>query len=211
VIRCRSSQQAAAALAVVQRWTAEGRVSLHPTKTRVVNATEDGFDFLGYRFEAGRRRPRDKSLKRNSRTRSGPRPSIQRGTASPASLKTSTARCAAGLNTSSTAIARHTRRSTAGSVGGCAFCASNTAGRGSRAVTTISSGPTPSLPNMAFSACMQPRLRYASPLAGNTINRRAGCGRSARPVRRARGSDPIGPPYPYQRHIVDPVRPIGHQ
>jgi RNA-directed DNA polymerase len=64
VVLCRSSQQAAAALAVVQRWTAEVGLSLHPTKTRVVNAMEDGFDFLGYRFEAGRRRPRDKSLKK---------------------------------------------------------------------------------------------------------------------------------------------------
>jgi RNA-directed DNA polymerase len=64
VVLCRSSQEAAAALAVVQRWTAEGGLSLHPTKTRVVNAMEDGFDFLGYRFKAGRRRPRDKSLKK---------------------------------------------------------------------------------------------------------------------------------------------------
>ena len=61
---CRSSQAAAAALAVVQQWTAEAGLSLHPTKTRVVNALDDGFDFLGYRFAAGRRRPRAKSLKK---------------------------------------------------------------------------------------------------------------------------------------------------
>jgi RNA-directed DNA polymerase len=30
----------------------------------VVNAVDDGFDFLGYRFAAGRRRRRDKSLKK---------------------------------------------------------------------------------------------------------------------------------------------------
>src|SRR5262249_7115111 len=64
VVLCRSSQAAAAALAVVQRWTAEAGLSLHPTKTRVVNATDEGFDFLGYRFADGRRRPRDKSLKK---------------------------------------------------------------------------------------------------------------------------------------------------
>ena len=40
----------------------------------------------------------------------------------------------------------------------------------------------PSLPSMGFSACPTPMFRPASPLAGNTINRRAGCGRSARPV-----------------------------
>ncbi len=64
VVLCRSSQEAAAALAVVQHWTAEAGLTLHPTKTRLVNAQEDGFDFLGYRFAAGRRRPRAKSLKK---------------------------------------------------------------------------------------------------------------------------------------------------
>jgi hypothetical protein len=38
----------------VQRWTAEAGLTLHPIKTRVVNAVDDGFDFLGYRFVAGR-------------------------------------------------------------------------------------------------------------------------------------------------------------
>ena len=64
VVLCRSSQEAAAALAVVQGWTAQAGLTLHPTKTRLVNAEEDGFEFLGYRFEAGRRRPRAKSLKK---------------------------------------------------------------------------------------------------------------------------------------------------
>jgi RNA-directed DNA polymerase len=64
VVLCRSSQEAAAALAVVQQWTAQAGLTLHPTKTRLVNAVEDGFDFLGYRFAAGRRRPRAKSLQK---------------------------------------------------------------------------------------------------------------------------------------------------
>lgn len=62
VILCRSPEEATRALEVVQRWTAEAGLTLHPTKTRIVNAAEDGFDFLGYRFERGRRRPRKKSL-----------------------------------------------------------------------------------------------------------------------------------------------------
>ncbi len=62
VVLCRSSQEAAAALAVVQEWTAQAGLTLHPTKTRLVNAAEDGFDFLG--FAAGRRRPRTKSLQK---------------------------------------------------------------------------------------------------------------------------------------------------
>ena len=62
VILCRDPEEAAAALALVQSWTAEAGLTLHPTKTRIVNATTDGFDFLGYRFEGGQRRPRAKSL-----------------------------------------------------------------------------------------------------------------------------------------------------
>jgi RNA-directed DNA polymerase len=64
VVLCRSSQEAAAALAVVQQWTAQAGLTLHPTKTRLVNAQDDGFEFLGYQFAAGRRRPRAKSLKK---------------------------------------------------------------------------------------------------------------------------------------------------
>jgi RNA-directed DNA polymerase len=62
VILCRSPEEAARALAVVQRWTAEAGLTLHPGKTKIVDATETGFDFLGYRFARGRRSPRPKSL-----------------------------------------------------------------------------------------------------------------------------------------------------
>jgi len=62
VVLCRSPQDAAAALAVVQQWTAQAGLTLHPVKTRLVDAQEDGFDFLGYRFQAGRRWPRTKSM-----------------------------------------------------------------------------------------------------------------------------------------------------
>jgi RNA-directed DNA polymerase len=62
VILCRSPEEAARALETVQQWTAGAGLTLHPTKTRIVNAKEDGFDFLGYRFEGGTRRPRAKSL-----------------------------------------------------------------------------------------------------------------------------------------------------
>ena len=41
---------------------AEADLTLHPEKTKIVNAAEEGFDFLGYRFENGTRRPRQKSL-----------------------------------------------------------------------------------------------------------------------------------------------------
>lgn len=62
VMLCRSPEEAAEALAVVAEWTASAGLSLHPTKTRLVDARTDGFDFLGYHFEAGQRWPRKKSL-----------------------------------------------------------------------------------------------------------------------------------------------------
>jgi RNA-directed DNA polymerase len=62
VVLCRSPDDAAAALAVVQDWTARAGLVLHPVKTRLVDARTDGFDFLGYRFERGRRWPRQKSM-----------------------------------------------------------------------------------------------------------------------------------------------------
>jgi RNA-directed DNA polymerase len=62
VILCRSAEDARRALAVVQVWVAEAGLTLHPTKTRSVDAVADGFDFLGYHFRHGRHWPRAKSL-----------------------------------------------------------------------------------------------------------------------------------------------------
>jgi RNA-directed DNA polymerase len=64
VILCRSPEDAAKALALVQEWTVEAGLKLHPEKTKIVNAKEAAFDFLGYRFERGRRYPRPKSLQK---------------------------------------------------------------------------------------------------------------------------------------------------
>jgi RNA-directed DNA polymerase len=65
VILCRSQAEAETALEEIQRWTAQAGLTLHPTKTRIVNATErGGFDFLGYHFERGRKWPRQKSLQK---------------------------------------------------------------------------------------------------------------------------------------------------
>ena len=64
VILCRSPEEAARALAKVQDWTAEAGLILHPTKTRIVNAQDDTFDFLGYRFGRGKKFPRTKSMQK---------------------------------------------------------------------------------------------------------------------------------------------------
>lgn len=63
VILCRSPEDAARALERVRAWTAEAGLTLHPTKARIVDATTESFDSLGYRFDRDKRFPRDKSLK----------------------------------------------------------------------------------------------------------------------------------------------------
>lgn len=63
VILCSSQKEAQEALEQVRTWMDKAGLTLHPTKTRIVNATEaGGFDFLGYHFERGYRWPRQKSL-----------------------------------------------------------------------------------------------------------------------------------------------------
>jgi len=74
VVLCRSAAQAA--LAEVQAWVEANGLSLHLDKTHVGDCREPdhGFEFLGYRFEAGRRWVRKKSVKavrERIRTRTG--------------------------------------------------------------------------------------------------------------------------------------------
>ncbi|EQD50991.1 reverse transcriptase/maturase, partial [mine drainage metagenome] len=64
VILCRSKQQAEEALVLVQAWVQEAGLTLHPEKTRIVDTATDRFEFLGYRFDKGRKWPRDKSKKK---------------------------------------------------------------------------------------------------------------------------------------------------
>jgi len=65
VILCRREAEAHQALSWVQDWTVSNGLSLHPEKTRIVDATiRGGFDFLGYHFERGYRWPRAKSIKK---------------------------------------------------------------------------------------------------------------------------------------------------
>ena len=65
VILCQSASQAHTALQEVKAWVEENGLNLHPDKTHIGNCLEwgQGFDFLGYRFEAGKRWVRNKSLK----------------------------------------------------------------------------------------------------------------------------------------------------
>lgn len=64
VILCRTAHEARGALERVERLSARAGLTLHPDKTRIADATREGFDFLGYHFERGKRWPRDKSIKK---------------------------------------------------------------------------------------------------------------------------------------------------
>lgn len=63
VILCGSADEAERALERVRAWVSSHGLALHPDKTHVGNCMlpGQGFDFLGYRFEAGRRWVRDRS------------------------------------------------------------------------------------------------------------------------------------------------------
>lgn len=64
VIMCRTAEDAMRALEEVKAWTRDNDLSLHPDKTHVGDCRMQGqgFEFLGYRFEAGQRKVREKSL-----------------------------------------------------------------------------------------------------------------------------------------------------
>lgn len=62
VLMCKSEEDAQAALRMLRAQLQALRLTLHPTKTRVVDVREPGgFDFLGYHFEQGKKTPRLKS------------------------------------------------------------------------------------------------------------------------------------------------------
>jgi RNA-directed DNA polymerase len=63
VIMCRSEEEAQRALALLRQQMDLLQLTLHPDKTKLVNAcVKGGFDFLGYHFERGMRWPRKKSM-----------------------------------------------------------------------------------------------------------------------------------------------------
>jgi RNA-directed DNA polymerase len=63
VILCGSIKDAQKALQLVTQWTESAGLTLHPKKTRIVDASQrGGFDFLGYHFERGCKWPSKKSI-----------------------------------------------------------------------------------------------------------------------------------------------------
>jgi RNA-directed DNA polymerase len=69
VILCCSQAEAEQALTCVRQWCEAAGLTLHPSKTRIVDVRTTGFDFLGYHFQTTRRGhltrwPRRKSLQK---------------------------------------------------------------------------------------------------------------------------------------------------
>ncbi len=64
VILTKSKDEAESALLLVRGWVAENGLTLHPDKTHIGDCMQEGqgFDFLGYRFEGGKRWVRQKSI-----------------------------------------------------------------------------------------------------------------------------------------------------
>lgn len=64
VVLCRTPEDAQSALETIQDWVGENGLTLHPTKTKVVDVRREGFDFLGYHFRGMKHWPREKSLRK---------------------------------------------------------------------------------------------------------------------------------------------------
>lgn len=63
VILCRDEEEAKSAWEEMKGMLEARGLTLHPEKTKIVDATQEGgFDFLGYHFERGMRWPRKKSM-----------------------------------------------------------------------------------------------------------------------------------------------------
>jgi RNA-directed DNA polymerase len=123
VVLCRTAADAAGALSVVKDWTASAGLSLHPTKTRLVDANTDGFDLLGYHFEAGQRWPRNNSLaKFKDAVRAKTKRTTGRGLAMVIADLNPTLR---GSSTTSTVESERLARWTVGYAVGCEACCAN--------------------------------------------------------------------------------------
>ncbi len=64
VVLCRTREEAEQAMADLQHWATEAGLTVHPTKTRIVQVQSEGFDFLGWHFRGNKKWPRKKSLQK---------------------------------------------------------------------------------------------------------------------------------------------------
>jgi RNA-directed DNA polymerase len=62
VVLCRTQAEAAAALHMITQWVEQAGLTLHPTKTKIVDSRVASFAFLGYSFRGDKIYPRRESL-----------------------------------------------------------------------------------------------------------------------------------------------------
>jgi len=62
VVLCRSQSEAEEALRLITAWVEEAGLTLHPTKTKIVDSHVRSFEFLGYSFRGDKIYPRRESL-----------------------------------------------------------------------------------------------------------------------------------------------------
>jgi len=63
-VLCRTQEEAPTVRAWLRPWTTVAGLSLHPIQARLVNAAEEGFDFLGWTFGGAKNWLRKKGLQK---------------------------------------------------------------------------------------------------------------------------------------------------
>jgi RNA-directed DNA polymerase len=64
VVLCRSESEAVSALEQIRKWVESAGLTLHPTKTKIVDSRTESFAFLGYSFRGDKIYPRRESLEK---------------------------------------------------------------------------------------------------------------------------------------------------
>ena len=64
VVLCRTREEAEQAMGYLRDWSGKAGLTVHPTKTRIVQVQSEGFDFLGWHFRGNKKWPRKKSLQK---------------------------------------------------------------------------------------------------------------------------------------------------
>jgi RNA-directed DNA polymerase len=188
VILCRSLSEAQRALAEVEEWSTAAGLRLHPEKTRIVDVTQrGGIDFLGYHFERDLRWPSTKSLRKiqdkiRAKTRRTNRHSLQRIISELVPIQRGWfeyfkhshwsifEKLDKWIRMRLRSILRHYHKRKGRSRG-----------------LDYNRWPNAFFAKQGLYSFMAAYAQAVNPLRGKTTNRRAGCGRSARPVRREGG------------------------
>ncbi len=202
VILCRTADEAERALELVQAWVTDNGLTLHPTKTRIVDARTDGFDFLGYHFRGAATLAAGEEPPEAQRQPPGEDPpNVGRFAASDRGQREpDAARLVRLLPAQHAQVALQRPRW---------LDPNASAQHASPPTRRTRSWPATNEPlhlaqfllrrARAVQSVKPPMPRSVNPHEGKTINRRAGCGKTARPVRREERPKPIGRSYPYQR------------